>query len=39
MKYIVNGKRKFKTLLEAIDCANAIYRKTGVFVSVEEIRK
>jgi hypothetical protein len=37
MKYIVNGKRKFATLAEAIAHAASIHRRTGVFVSVEEL--
>ena len=38
MKYIVNKGKKFATLAEACRYADAIHRKTGVFVSVEAIR-
>jgi hypothetical protein len=37
MKYIVNGKRKFATLPEALAFASSIHRRTGVFVSVEAL--
>ena len=37
MKYIVNNK-KFASLVAACQYADAIHRKTGVFVSVEAIR-
>ncbi len=38
MKYIVNNRKKFASLVAAILYANAIHRKTGVVVSVEAIR-
>ena len=37
MKYIVNNRKKFATLAEACRYADAIHRKTGVFVSVEAL--
>jgi hypothetical protein len=37
MKYIVNGKRKFATMQEALDYAASIYRRTGNIVAVEAI--
>ena len=38
MKYIVNNRKKFANLVAACQYADAIHRKTGVFVSVEAIR-
>jgi hypothetical protein len=37
MKYIVNGKRKFVTLQDALDYAALIYRRTGNIVAVEAL--
>lgn len=37
MKYIVNGRRRFSTLEDALACAARIHRRTGVFVSVEAL--
>ena len=37
MKYIVNGKRKFATLQEAIDYAGQIYQRTGNIVEVRAL--
>lgn len=37
MRYIVNGKRKFATLPEALAYATSIHRRTGFFVSVEAL--
>lgn len=37
MKYIVNGKRKFANLQDALAYASLIYRRTGNIVAVEQI--
>lgn len=37
MKYIVNGQKIFRRLQDAIEYANRIYKRTGVFVSIEAI--
>jgi len=38
MVYIVNGKKVYDTLQKAMAAAELIYKKTKVFVSVEERR-
>lgn len=35
--YIVGGKRRFKTLEEALTYARAVYARKGVIVSVEKL--
>lgn len=37
MKYIVNGKRKFATLAEAIAYANVWYERKGIIVAIEAL--
>lgn len=37
MRYIVNGKRKFATLGEAIAYAEVWYERKGIIVSIKEI--
>ena len=37
IKYIVGGKKVCYSLAEACEYAAAIHRRTGVFVSVEEL--
>jgi len=37
MKYVVNGKRKFAILQDALDYAKLIYQRTGNFVAVEAL--
>lgn len=37
MRYIVNGKRKFATLNEAIAYAEVWYERKGIIVSIREI--
>jgi hypothetical protein len=34
--YLVNGKRKFDTLHDALALAEKIFQKTGIIVSVEQ---
>ena len=36
-QYIVGGKRRFKTLEEALEYAKALYIRKGVFASIERI--
>lgn len=38
MRYLVNGKRKFETLAEAIAYANVWYEKKGVIVSIAHLK-
>jgi len=35
-RYIVNGKKTYKTLKGALDAAYEIYRKTGCIAAVDE---
>lgn len=35
-RFIVNGKKAYKTLEAAVEAANEIYRKAGCIVAVEE---
>jgi hypothetical protein len=35
-RFVVNGKKAYKTLEAAVEAANVIYRKTGCIVSVDE---